>query len=207
MKTLTATVLDELVAEALLPITLYTVIPSVDDPLYLAGYDRNVLFDGKMYRGYPISHETIKTGLDEIISHVSVSVSVVDREIIGAIQRNNGLRGALVTITTVFANMLDDPDNKIIAFEGLIASVTLNEAMATFDVTSKFDLQDVQLPRRLFRRQRCCWIYKDSNTCQYTGNLPTCDKALEGLNGCRAHDNVLRFGAFPAIPERKNGMV
>lgn len=34
----------------------------------------------------------------------------------------------------------------------------------------------------------------------YTVNKPTCDKVLEGGNGCRAHKNQGRFGGFPALP-------
>jgi len=34
----------------------------------------------------------------------------------------------------------------------------------------------------------------------YTVLKPTCDKILEGKNGCRSHSNQARFGAFPGIP-------
>lgn len=34
----------------------------------------------------------------------------------------------------------------------------------------------------------------------YNVQKPTCDKILEGPNGCRAHNNVARIGAFPGIP-------
>ena len=34
----------------------------------------------------------------------------------------------------------------------------------------------------------------------YTFTKPTCSKILEGDNGCRAHSNQGRFGAYPGIP-------
>lgn len=34
----------------------------------------------------------------------------------------------------------------------------------------------------------------------YTVAKPSCDKILEGANGCRSHGNQARFGAFPGIP-------
>lgn len=34
----------------------------------------------------------------------------------------------------------------------------------------------------------------------YTIAKPSCSKILEGNNGCRAHSNQSRFGAFPGIP-------
>jgi len=35
---------------------------------------------------------------------------------------------------------------------------------------------------------------------QYNVTKPTCEKTLEGPNGCRAHSNQNRFGGFPGIP-------
>jgi hypothetical protein len=29
--------------------------------------------------------------------------------------------------------------------------------------------------------------------------MATCDYTLDGANGCRAHDNEINFGAFPAL--------
>lgn len=203
-KDLTTDVQTEINAEASFPITLYDVVAVGEDPLYIAEHDNDVIFDGKRYLGYPVRHQPVRTGLEEVIDNVRVTISVVDRTLITLIQQTNGLRDASITITTVFADMLDDPDNKIVTFEGRVASVNINETEATFEVTSLWDLQDIEIPRRIFRRMRCGWIYKDTDTCQYAGPLPTCDKVLDGTNGCQAHANTKHFGAFPAIPERRN---
>jgi hypothetical protein len=45
--------------------------------------------------------------------------------------------------------------------------------------------------------------YKIGTECGYFGVLATCDHTKTGGNGCEFHDNVLRFGAFPGIPQRR----
>lgn len=35
--------------------------------------------------------------------------------------------------------------------------------------------------------------------CGYLGPLTTCTHTVDGVNGCQAHNNVLRFGGFPGI--------
>lgn len=40
----------------------------------------------------------------------------------------------------------------------------------------------------------CVYPYRDSETCGYTGTLPSCDLTLKGSNGCEAHGNAHRHG-------------
>ena len=201
-KELTSAVETEIQQPAIFPATIYDVVPLEGAPLYLAEYNENIIFDGKVYRSFPISHQPVKVGLEDIVDHVSITLSTVDHEIIRLILSTNGLRKARVTITTVFTNLLEDPDNKIIAFHGQISSVRGNEQHATFTITSLFDLEDVPIPRRIYRKDRCSWVFKDPSTCKYVGSLENCDKSRGAENGCQAHDNLLNFGGFPNIPER-----
>lgn len=209
MKTLPSTVSAEIVKTALIPVHLYALELLTTDTVLntkvvrLAASDKDVHFDDNLYTAFPISHESIRTSTEMAVDATRVLVGVVDSTIIGLLFRHDGLRRAKVTILTVFDGLLDDPDNKIISFEGYVSHAAISEQVASIEVTSKFDVQDIRLPRRVYLRDRCAWIYKDSNTCQYTGPLPTCDKSLDGNNGCRAHSNTARFGGFPAIPSKK----
>lgn len=56
-----------------------------------------------------------------------------------------------------------------------------------------------QFPKRRQNDDQCGFIYKDPDTCCYAGELGTCDLTLNGANGCRAHNNVANFGAYPGI--------
>ena len=60
-----------------------------------------------------------------------------------------------------------------------------------------------RFPRRRQRRDVCQWRYK-SAYCGYTGALPTCDFTMNGSNGCIAHANGPRFGAYPGIGINQN---
>lgn len=67
------------------------------------------------------------------------------------------------------------------------------------------------IPKNDFSKTTCRLIYKGI-ACGYALALLSCDKTLDGLNGCRAHgdDEVLNgfprlhpnnFGAYPTIPD------
>lgn len=56
-------------------------------------------------------------------------------------------------------------------------------------------------PRRKQTKDFCQWRYKGTD-CQYAGAMATCDLTLGGANGCNAHSNTIRFGAFPGISNR-----
>ncbi len=63
------------------------------------------------------------------------------------------------------------------------------------------NLLGIRFPRRLQISQYCQWGYK-SVECNYRGALATCDRTLQGVNGCAAHNNTLNFGGFPGIRGR-----
>ena len=213
MKTLPAAVTTEIAKSAVRPITLYELTLLTTDPILgtntgrFAEYDKDVHFNNALYTAFPISHDTIRSGVEYVVESVKVVVGVENGLIIGLLARHDGLRSARMTIMTVFEGLLDVATNKIINFEGYISHAQVNEEVAAIEVTSILDVQDIRLPRRSYRRDRCSWIYKNSTTCQYAGLLPSCDKAFEGPNGCRAHDNTLRFGGFPLVPARKSSIL
>jgi phage-related protein len=85
----------------------------------------------------------------------------------------------------------------------------------------KFNVLGIKLPQGMYHRNFCNWKFK-SRECGFmwqgggagypnvTGTLDSenfpfadatkCDHTLKGSNGCLAHNNVKRFGGFPAIP-------
>ena len=69
-------------------------------------------------------------------------------------------------------------------------------------------LYDVFVPASRIGKRYCRFKYKD-DACAYTGALPTCDKSLDGPNGCIAHgddgNHPERFGGFPGVPVKSTG--
>ena len=207
MRDLTDSVEAELSKSANVPITLYTLTPITGAIVRLAEYDRDVYFGGFKYDAFPVSHDSVKNDLESTIDSVRVVVSNGNLFMSALLLHNDGFRGARVKIDTVFANLLEDSDNFVTKFDGVISAVSVTDEVVSFDVVSKLDLQDLRIPKRFFRRDICQWIYKGSGTCQYAGILPTCDKTIDGYNGCRIHMNVQNFGGFPAIPEKRTIIV
>lgn len=165
--------------------------------LYFAEHDTDILYQGKTYLKFPLTHEYISENAQGQIDSVRVRIANVSREIQYYLESYNALRGRKVIIKTVWQNLLNDPD-AYIEDVYYIDSVISNENNAEFSLTSKFDVLQVELPTRRFSRNHCAWIFK-SQECGYTGLATECNKTLQR---CRELQNQIRYGAFPSIPSR-----
>lgn len=74
------------------------------------------------------------------------------------------------------------------------------------------------MPKRIWYRESCPWIYKDTTTCKYVGSpvkgangeTDYCSKTFHGQYGCKFgltdagtfRKNTLNFGGAPAIPPK-----
>jgi len=113
-------------------------------------------------------------------------------------QRHAGGVGFRVAIMVVNADNLDAPPEIIENFE------VVGAGSANYDCTFSLGAENnitKTFPRRRQTKDYCQWRYKGEE-CRYTGPMPSCDLSLNGPNGCAAHQNVVRFGAFPGINTR-----
>jgi len=179
------------------PIFLYTIYDydgSTD--LFFTNYDTNITFDGQEYSRFPITHEFISENTKGQIDSIKVTLGNVSR-LIQAHLENYDFRGLKVEIKQVFADLLDDPD-AYIKHIYYVDSYTADQQSVEFNLTSKFDVLEVELPARKFSRNYCCWKFK-STECGYTGDETECNKTLAR---CRILGKNERFGGFPSIPSR-----
>ena len=198
------------------PIMLYEVtIPSPASTLRLCEWDTIIHYPtsgGYDYNPFPLSHEGIGCNSLGEIDSVKVKLSAVDRTIISTLAANNGLIGCKVAMKLIFLDQLADATANI-SSTFYIDSVETSEQEAVFNLTSKLDLYQVQIPGRMFERDHCQWLFK-SEGC-YLGDAGTytppsgflhsdveCDHTRIGTVGCKYHVNTSRFGGFPAIPMR-----
>jgi phage-related protein len=79
-----------------------------------------------------------------------------------------------------------------------VMSASASEYVVSFTLGAENPLSKI-FPRRLQVKNFCAWRYKDPSTCGYSGGLSSCDLTLNGVNGCKAHNNEANFGAFPGI--------
>lgn len=199
MRSITANLITEKnkLASASAWIALLTVEINASTTLRLAANPTNVVFRGDTYNSFGLEIDEVTQDAKGGLHDLSVSVSNVTREISAYVELYD-LRGARVMIQYVHsANLADD---EAVVLEERYEIMSIHVKGSTF-VTFRLGhdrISQHQFPSGRFLRDSCRWVYK-SVQCGYAGGLAACDKILEGPNGCRAHANVARFGAFPLL--------
>lgn len=82
----------------------------------------------------------------------------------------------------------------------LVTNGSVTGAQITFKLGDKNELAKA-FPRRRQLRDFCQWRYKGEQ-CRYVGGLTSCDRTLQGANGCATHVNTENFGGFPSLQPR-----
>jgi len=171
-----------------------------------------VTFRDNEYSPFPITHANMKEGADGNLPTLALSVSNVSREIGGTLEAYNGLIGQRVKIMLVLMpenqDMApQDPLKAILEWDFKITSMAATAEGASAQL-GDISLYEVFMPAARISKRYCRFQYKGSG-CGYVGLLPSCDKGLDGPNGCEAHsDDGLhpqRFGGFPGVPIKKTG--
>ncbi|MGH7260624.1 MAG: hypothetical protein ACREI9_08070 [Nitrospiraceae bacterium] len=171
---------------------------SAAETLYLVPNPTPVTFDSQVYEPFPAMVDVVEQDTRGGLADVRVMVSNVDRTI-GAFVETVDLRGKKVQILYVNSSKLDDPTAYAIKEIYEINSMQVSEKFVTFVLGHERVLSQ-RVPAGRHQRDNCRWIYK-SVECGYGGTMANCDKILNGVNGCRAHGNVPRFGGFPLMPK------
>jgi phage-related protein len=202
MRTLTAQLLVEKDKISTTSAWLY-LIQLVVNPSLTKYYVPNpvaVTFNSITYSPFPARVDVVKADTKGGVPEVRVQVANVDRTVSTYLEAND-LRGNRVTLLAINTANLGDPLATAFLEDYEITDIDVTQEWATFALGHE-RLLTHRFPGGRFLRDNCRWIYK-SVECGYVGALPTCDKILEGGNGCRAHTNVPRFGAFIGIPSIK----
>lgn len=196
MRTLSSGLLSEKEKLTNRPIRLFIIESGslASEVLRYAEYGQNVTFAGQVYNAAPIKCETTTENLASEIDSMMVSFGNVDRSFVHYLESHDGLRNSKVTIRTVFADILDQTD----AYTDdifYVANSSMSATAAAFQLKSKLNLLDVELPLRRFHRDTCQWKFK-STECGYTGVSGTCNHTLKN---CNTLENKERFGGFPGV--------
>jgi phage-related protein len=155
--------------------------------------------------------EPLRSDSDGTLNGVRVSVSNVTRTIQSALETYEGLVDSPVRVMLV--NRRDLASGlPLFEFRGEVLFSSADSRAVAIDV-GLFNLQSKNFPGRRAQRSSCRFLY-GGGSCGYDttrfGSLGTCDKTLDGSNGCEAHgdDEVAaglarlhpaRFGGFPGI--------
>lgn len=202
MRNLTSTFITEKNKNQNRPIYLYTIYAyNGTDNLYFAAYDTDVVFPasgGITYTAFPIVHEQVNENAEGQIDLVRLRVGNANRLLQGYLEAND-FRGLKVDIALVFADQLASSSDKTVE-TFYVDSYTVTEEAGEFLLSSQFDVQDVEIPRRKFLRNYCQWRFKGTE-CGYSGSETACNKTKQDCKDVK--NNFARFGGFPSIPQHR----
>lgn len=199
MKTLTSALIakSNTLADAGAWLALISVDIADGTVLRLTPNPASVTFDGLTYQPWPMQIDQVQQDSTGGLPDLTVALSNVTREISAYLEVND-VRGRRVTLQYVHSANLADPAALAVDERYDITAVRVRADVATF-VLGQERLESHVFPGGRFLRDYCRWIYKSAD-CGYAGALASCDKILEGPNGCRAHTNLPRYGGFPLLP-------
>ncbi|MBI9092203.1 MAG: DUF2163 domain-containing protein [Desulfobacterium sp.] len=176
-------------------INLYQLHMSPSDIIYLAERDEDVIFDGRTYLASSIKRQDIESKKDGTLGKSSVVVPDIDGVTWAHVLNNKEIiKKMTVTILTVWANHLDQPDA---CLEDSFSVVGANRSYnaVTFELQNPLVFDDL-LPRHFWSKTKCRHSYGDIY-CGHTGG--TCNNTL---GNCKTNGNQPRFGGTPMMQRR-----
>lgn len=147
------------------------------------------------YTAFSFQFEALEEKSDGSIPKWSVRCSNINRAVEALLEQYSGGVGGAITVYAVNGSNLNaEPE---VALYFTIMSSSSNAQWVTFTLGAPSPLRILH-PRHVYTPNRCMWVFKGPE-CGYTGGLGSCSLRLDGTNGCRAHGNQQRFGAFPGV--------
>ena len=180
------------------PLVLFTLFNyrGTAENLTFARNNENVVFDGVTYTKAGIDFQPIGENLQGEIDLVDISVLNVSRLIQSYLEQYD-LSDKKIRIRFVWANKLSDPQ-AFLDYTFYVDSYHSTDTDAHFVCTTKLDLQERSLPGEIVMRNHCTHkIFKDPNTCGYTGPETECNRTKQR---CKELGNFSRFGGCPSMP-------
>lgn len=163
------------------------------ETLYVVNNTEEIAYQGHTY--VPTQFEIgLKQSVGEQVV-VQLTFQDMTRGLQTYMQQYGGGVGFKVTLTVVNASNLTQPPEMQEFFQVVAANAA--NYVVTFSLGAENNLTKI-FPRRLQNRDFCGWKYKGAE-CGYAGGIATCDRTLQGTNGCAAHNNTIRFGGFPGL--------
>lgn len=161
MRNLNPTMIRELQKSENSPIELYQIFLD-EGTYYLAGYDVDILFYDEnnfpqLYEAVGISRTAIRTNIDNRVDQCTLTLNNVTNK--GSqLLASTDLVDKQVRVLKVFLNLLDDPANHILVFEGFTDEPVISKEKLSITVKSRLDTLSTQVPRRRYTRS-CSWKF------------------------------------------------
>lgn len=163
-------------------------------------FDVNSSGEALVFTPRQLTIEPIREDSKATQQALSLTVSNADLGLLALVDAYDGLEGQTVRLMCVSLELLI-PGSQFIDATGEIQQVSTTQRSLTFDL-GRTDISRSRFPANRVQSDHCPFAYKGAR-CGYTGALPSCDKTLNGPNGCVTHDNASRFGGFPGVPRQR----
>ena len=184
--------------------------------LYLINNEEEIRFAGQTYIPFPVGFEVMEETSSGDLPVVNLVVGNVSREIQGFMENRTGLLDCTVIMRIVHTSDLAD-SSAVLTNTFTIRASSISEEGASFRL-SQHPFLEVDFPHQRFHTSRSRFAFKGSecgwSSASASEDSATCDKSLNGPNGCAYHGTLYtaagntaihpgRFGGFPGIPRRR----
>ncbi len=182
MRSLNPAMISELQKSENSPIELYQIFLD-EGTYYLAGYDADILFYNEdnlpqLYEAVGISRTAIRTNIDNKVDECTLTLNNVTNR--GSqLLAGTDLVDKQVRVLKVFLNLLDDPANHILVFEGFTDEPVISKEVLSLTVKSRLDTLSTEVPRRRYTRS-CSWKF----------GSPQCGIDLESITQTTSVTNI-----------------
>lgn len=182
-------------------------------------WSKNLTYSGIMYNSRVIRVASITENSMGEIDAPEIVIDDTDKQLTFDTNIYNFFRNNELRLMTAFYNISSfDPTNYLLdiftirtcSFDTGVVGISAEHAIAR---------QIDTLPERIWFRESCPWIYRDTATCNYQGSAVQglngeddyCSKTFHGNYGCKFGKrvdgtnrlNTLNFGGAPTIPSKK----
>ena len=172
--------------------------------LRLTNNEAEVTWSSNTYSPFPIGFDSLEETGEGDLPYISVYAANVDRVVSSYLETHSGLLDKRVTM-----HIINTSNNTAaISINLVIRETTATDNAVNFRL-SHHPFLEISFPHQRYLRHRCRWKFKgtecgvDPAGFSGSGSTETCDKTLDGANGCAAHLNQARFGGAPGIPRRR----
>lgn len=162
--------------------------------------DQDVVFQTFTYKAYPCELESVDSNAAGELPETTFTVSNLHGLAAQYLRDYQGLVGRRVVARLVHEALLTDPDDSFpIEYECIGSEASYAAAVLRL---GQLGLNDLQFPRGRYHRASCRFTYTTDGRgrCGYSGTRTSCDRTLDGDDGCTAHLNDARFGGFASMP-------
>lgn len=197
-------------------LVLFEIQVTTIERLYLVNNEEEISFAGQIYRPFPVGFEVMEETSTGDLPVVNLVVGNVSREIQGFMEHRNGLLDCPVIMRIVHTSDLEDSAS-VLTNTFTVRASSISEEGASFRL-SQHPFLAVAFPHQRFQRSRCRFAFKGTEcgwqVSSASQDSATCDKSLNGPNGCTYQGSLYtaagstaihpgRYGGFPGIPRRR----